>query len=65
MSPLHLRAPEKVDEFRKQIWRVQLGEREVLLSGTYFPGNNRNNQRPLIKQDIKRILKEFPGIDSV
>ena len=58
-----LRTSKKVSEFRKEIWRVRLGEREVLLSGTYFPGNNRNNQRPLIEQDIKRILKEFPRYD--
>lgn len=60
----NLRASKKVSEFRKEIWRVRLGAREVLLSGTYFPGNNRNNQRPLIEQDIKRILKEFPRNDG-
>jgi uracil-DNA glycosylase family 4 len=60
----NLRASKKVSEFRKEIWRVRLGGKEVLLSGTYFPGNNRNNQRPLIEQDINRILKEFPRNDS-
>lgn len=60
----NLRASRKVSEFRKETWRVRLGAREVLLSGTYFPGNNRNNQRPHIEQDIKRILKEFPRNDS-
>lgn len=56
----NLRASVKVNEFRKRIWWVRLGKRDVPLSGTYFPGNNRNNQRPLIEQDIDRILKEFP-----
>lgn len=60
----NLRASKKVSEFRKEIWQVRLGAREVLLSGTYFPGNNRNNQRSLIEQDIKRILKEFPRNDG-
>jgi uracil-DNA glycosylase len=36
----NLRASPKVIEFRKRIWRVRLGKREVPLSGTYFPGNN-------------------------
>ncbi len=58
-----LRASVKVSEFRKRIWRVRLGKREVPLSGTYFPGNNRNNQRPLIEQDIERIMREFPNDD--
>jgi len=51
---------ERVAEFRKRIWWVRLGSREVPLSGTYFPGNNRNNQRALVEQDIRRMLELVP-----
>lgn len=55
-----INAPEEVGEFRKCTWWIKLGTRKVPLSGTYFPGNNRNNQMPFIEQDIDRILKLFP-----
>lgn len=61
----NLRASTKVYEFRKEIWWVRVGKREVPLSGTYFPGNNRNNQHPFIKHDIERILRIFPKESSV
>lgn len=55
-----LNASTRVGEIRKTIWWVKLGKGEVPLSGTYFSGNNRNRQRPLVEVDIKRILEEYP-----
>jgi len=63
-SLFQIDAPKKVAEFRKRTWWVTLGKRKVPLSGTYFPGNNRNNQRPFIEQDIDRILKLCPKDDD-
>lgn len=58
-------APQEVAECRKRTWWVRLGSRKVPLSGTYFPGNNRNNQRSLVEQDIDRILKLSPKDEYV
>jgi uracil-DNA glycosylase family 4 len=55
-------ACQKVAEFRKHTWRVELGARRVPLSGTYFPGNNRHKGFSAIVQDIAKILEPFPKV---
>jgi uracil-DNA glycosylase len=55
-----LEAPRKVAEFRKRTWWVEIGQKEVPLSGTFFPGNNRHQGFEFIIQDIARILRLAP-----
>lgn len=49
-----------VAEFHEKVWWVELGAKQVPLSGTYFPGNNRHKGFSAIVQDIERILKLQP-----
>lgn len=55
-----IKAPKKVADFRNHIWWVRLGSREIPMSGTYFPGNNRHRGFPAIVEDISKILKFRP-----
>lgn len=55
-----LDAPKKVAEFRKRIWWVRVGTREVPLTGTYFPGNDRHQGFSAIGPDIARLLALNP-----
>jgi uracil-DNA glycosylase len=60
-----LSAPKRVADFRKGTWWVRVGERDVPLSGTFFPGNNRHKGFELIIQDIARMLTLAPrNIDA-
>jgi uracil-DNA glycosylase family 4 len=56
-----LKAPKKLNEFRRETFWVQMGAQQVPLAGTYFPGNNRHNSFALIENDILRILAQDPG----
>ena len=47
-----LEAPRNVAAFRKKVWWVRIGQKEVPLSGTFFSGNNRNKGFEFIIQDI-------------
>ena len=53
-------APNRTGEFRKRIWWVRMGAREIPLGGTYFPGNNRHRGFSAIAEDIGRLLELTP-----
>jgi hypothetical protein len=53
-------APTEVAEFRKHVAWVQLGTKQVPVSGTYFPGNNRHRGFSAIVDDIGRLLELSP-----
>jgi uracil-DNA glycosylase len=55
-----LDAPKRVSEFRRKVWWVRLGEKQVPLTGTYFPGNNRHRGFVRIAEDIERLLSLTP-----
>ena len=55
-----IEAPKRVADFRKHIWWVRLGSREIPMSGTYFPGNNRHQGFDAIVKDIEKILELTP-----
>lgn len=55
-----LEAPRRVSEFRRKVWWVRLGEKQVPLTGTYFLGNNRHRGFARIAEDIKRLLSLAP-----
>lgn len=55
-----LEAPRNVGSLRKRTWWVPIGQTEVPLSGTFFPGNNRHKGFQFIVEDIARILKLEP-----
>lgn len=53
-------APPEVAEFRKHVAWVRLGTKQVPVSGTYFPGNNRHRGFSAIADDIGRLLGLSP-----
>jgi len=55
-----LDAPARVAEFRREVAWVNLGQRQVPLMGTYFPGNNRHRGFTSIVEDIGRLLDLAP-----
>ena len=55
-----LNIPPKVKEYRNKTWWVTLGDREIPLTGTYFPGNKRHGGFEHIAQDIQEILSKSP-----
>jgi len=55
-------APARVEAFRGQVWWVRIGEMEVPLAGTYFPGNNRHKGFGKIVEDIDRLLQFAPRV---
>lgn len=50
----------RVKEFRKTIEWVNIGQKEVPLMGTYFPGNNRHRGFESVIEDIDRLLELAP-----
>lgn len=56
----NIKAPKKVPDYRKNTWWVRVGSREIPMSGTYFPGNNRHKGFPAIVEDMDKILKLKP-----
>jgi uracil-DNA glycosylase len=54
-------APRTVEEFRKKIEWVKMGEKKVPFLGTYFPGNNRHQGFQSVIDDINRLLELTPG----
>jgi uracil-DNA glycosylase len=62
---LGLDAPSRVAEFRKQTRWVRLGQKNVPLMGTYFPGNNRHRGFASIVEDIERLLDLVPKLNDV
>jgi uracil-DNA glycosylase len=55
-----LDAARNVADFRKETWWVRIGSKEVPLTGTYFPGNNRHQGFEFISEDVARLLKLAP-----
>lgn len=55
-----LKIPSKVEEGRKKIRWVPLGNRQIPLAVTYFPGHNRHKGRECIAPDIREILGQEP-----
>jgi uracil-DNA glycosylase len=49
-------APRKVRDYHGRSWEVRLGDRSTLLSGTYFPGNDRHKGFNSIVTDFRNYL---------
>ncbi len=55
-----IKIPPRVERFREETFWVTLGDREISLAGTYFPGNNRHGGSEDIVADIRKILSQSP-----
>ena len=56
----NIKIPPTVERFREKTFWVTLGNREIPLMGTYFPGNNRHRGFEDIVTDIRKILSKSP-----
>ena len=56
----NIKIPPRVERFREKTFWVTLGNREIPLMGTYFPGNNRHRGFEDIVTDIRQILSKSP-----
>ena len=57
-----LEIPRRVERFREKTFWVTLGNREIPLMGSYFPGNNRHGGVEDIVTDIRKILSKSPRL---
>jgi uracil-DNA glycosylase len=59
-SLFSLDAPSRVEDYHGRIWWVGIGAREIPLSGTYFPGNDRHGGLHHIPADLRGLLDVVP-----
>ena len=52
----NIKIPPTVKRFREKTFWITLGDREIPLAGTYFPGNRRHGGFEDIATDIRKIL---------
>jgi hypothetical protein len=53
-------APDRVEDCHGRIWWAIIGGREVPVSGTYFPGNDRHGGLRHVPADIMSLLEVGP-----
>lgn len=55
-----LDAPDRLEDCHGRIWWATIGRREVPVSGTYFPGNDRHGGLHHVPADIRNLLAVEP-----